>query len=188
MPMKTTTKPQPDLASGGEVVVRKRTNHYTTPFKAEADKATKLTKTYLTPGESETFEGNYRLACLGRKMSRSQFIKERILLKEDEEEQFGTGKETPVEQRQEIRKSSKEEKKLLSIAQLNRLEELTKNLNRIGVNYNQSTRRLNQFDLPPDIFGEAVVNKELEKQIIQLVGQLENLYKEIEQRFSENEK
>lgn len=186
--MKTTTKQQPDLDSGGEVVVKKRTNRYTTPFKSEADKATKLTKTYLTPGESETFEGNYRLACLGRKMSRSQFIKERILLKEDEEQQFGTGEETPVEQRQEMRKNSKEEKKLLSIAQLNRLEELTKNLNRIGVNYNQSTRRLNQFDLPPDIFGEAVVNKELEKQIIQLVGQLENLYKEIEQRFSEKEK
>ena len=186
--MKTTAKPQSDLDFEGEVVVKKRTNRYSTPFKAEADKATKLTKTYLTPGESETFEGNYRLACLGRKMSRSQFIKERILIKENEEQQFGSGEEATVEQRQEIRKSSKEEKKLLSIAQLNRLEELTKNLNRIGVNYNQSTRRLNQFDLPPDIFGEAVVNKELEKQIIQLVEQLENLYREIEQRFSEKEK
>ena len=186
--MTTTTKLQPGLDSEGEVVIRKRTNCYTTPFKAEADKATKLTKTYLTPGESETFEGNYRLACLGRKMSRSQFIKERILLKEDEEQQFGTGEETPVERRQVIRKSSEEEKKLLSIAQLNRLEELTKNLNRIGINYNQSTRRLNQFDLPPDIFGEAAVNKELEKQIIQLVGKLEKLYKEMEQRFNQKEK
>lgn len=183
--MKTPAKPQPDLDSEGELVVKKRTNRYSTPFKVEADKATKLTKTYLTPGESETFEANYRLTCLGRKMSRSQFIKERILTKENEGQQSGTAEEATVEQRQEIRKSSKEEKKLLSIAQLNRLEELTKNLNRIGVNYNQSTRRLNQFDFPADIFGEAVVNKELEKQIIQLVEQLENLYREIEQRFSQ---
>ena len=185
--MQTPAKPTTDRTPEGEEVAKKRTSRYKTPFKSAADKSSKLAKTYLTPGELETFEANYRAAYIKQKMSRSQFIKERILANEDRGWLSDSGEKNPLDLSREAKRISKEEMRLLSTVQLNRLDELTKNLNRIGVNYNQSTRRLNQFELRPEILDESVKNKALEKQIVQLIEKLEYLYWEIEGQFTRGE-
>lgn len=144
------------------------------PTKVDSLKATIVLKVYLTPTEAQRVNSLYQQQTTGKRTTKSEFAKNRIF--------------TPLlPQGRPTHASSKPDRgllKLMSQIQLNKLDSLLTQLRPIGINLNQSTRRLHQYHLQAHVEKEAKLHGRLLEQIAELIGRIEVLYDEVENTFN----
>lgn len=144
------------------------------PTKEDSLKATIVLKVYLTPTEAQQVNNLYQQQTTGKRSTKSEFAKNRIF----------TPVLTPGRPTHASSKRDRQVVKLMSQIQLNKLDSLLTQLRPIGINLNQSTRRLHQYHLQAHVEKEARLHGQLLKQIAVLIDRIEALYDEVETTFN----
>jgi hypothetical protein len=114
---------------------------------------------YLTPPEMIMLTGNHDNARRGVKLSLNEFAKQQLFSR---------------------RKVAVTATSSLNQYQLKKLNELVSELRHIGVNYNQSVKRLNQYHFPEQLHGEFEKNARLAGEILTLIQQAKQLFESLE--------
>lgn len=144
------------------------------PTKEDSLKATIVLKVYLTPTEAQQVNNLYQQQTTGKRSTKSEFAKNRIF----------TPLLTPGRPTHASSKRDRQVIKLMSQIQLNKLDSLLTQLRPIGINLNQSTRRLHQYHLQAHIEKEARLHGRLLEQIAVLIDRIKALYDEVENTFN----
>lgn len=119
---------------------------------------------YLTIGEIERLKVSHQLVKGTNRLSLNEFVKQRLFSKRMTSQQSQTG---------------------LPGMELKKLNALVNELKRIGVNYNQSVKRLNQFHISVQLRDEFRKNAALAGEILILIEQTKKLYGQLEQSAAE---
>lgn len=119
---------------------------------------------YLTVDESERLKASHQLVKGPNRLSLNEFVKQQLFSKRITSRQAQTG---------------------LPGMELKKLNALVNELKRIGVNYNQSVKRLNQFHISVQLRDEFRKNAALAGEILILIEQTKILYGQLEQSAAE---
>ena len=114
---------------------------------------------YLTPTEMKQLISSHQRAMQGAKLSMNEFIKKRLFTRQ---------------------KVVKPASRSLTDYQLKKLCELVSELRHIGVNYNQSVKRINQYHFPDQLHREFQENAVLANEILELIRKTKNVYETLE--------
>lgn len=138
---------------------RSRANNVGRPTKdASLISSEKLTL-YLTPPEMSQLTSSHEQARQGTKLSLNEFAKQRLFLRREREASASVG---------------------MAQHQLKKLSELVSELRHIGVNYNQSVKRINQYHFPEQLHKEFEKNAHLAREILILIEQTKQVYETLE--------
>lgn len=114
---------------------------------------------YLTPSEMSQLTSSHEQARQGTKLSLNEFAKRRLLSPRKIQITSPVG---------------------LTQYGLKKLSELVNELRHIGVNYNQSVKRINQYHFPEQLRSEFQKNAVLAGEILDLVKQTKLFYETLE--------
>ena len=103
--------------------------------------------------------GSHANARQGTKLSLNEFAKQRLFSGRKPDVSPSTG---------------------LTQYQLKKLNELVNELRHIGVNYNQSVKRINQYHFPEQLHHEFEKNAALAAEILDLIRQAKQVYETLE--------
>ena len=119
---------------------------------------------YLTIDELGRLKASHQLVKGTNRLSLNEFVRQQLFAKRMTSRQAQTG---------------------LPGMELKKLNALVTELKRIGVNYNQSVKRLNQFHISVQLRDEFKKNAALAGEILSLIEQTKKLYGQLEQSATE---